>query len=62
MENETLTTAQVAELFHIKENTVRRRLCLDGDFYGIKPIKVPSRRLLWSRDRVMVLLSGVKTK
>lgn len=53
-----LTTEQFAEKGHFKANTIRTRLCKTGSFYGIKPIKLPSGRLLWPADAVEDFLNG----
>jgi len=53
-----LTTEQFAEAMQGKPSTIRTRLCKTGSFYGIKPIKLPSGRLLWPVDAVQALLNG----
>lgn len=53
-----VTTEQLAELIHGKPNSIRTRLCKTGSFYGIKPIKLPSGRLLWPADKVQAFLNG----
>jgi hypothetical protein len=42
-----LPTNQFAELFGVKGDTVRRNLCVNGHFLGMKPIKLANGRLLW---------------
>lgn len=56
--SQNLTTEQFAEALHGKPSTIRTRLCKTGSFYGIKPIKLPSGRLLWPSDAVHALLAG----
>lgn len=53
-----LTTEQFAEAIQGKPSTIRTRLCKTGSFYGIKPIKLPSGRLLWPLDSVQAFLNG----
>ena len=53
-----LNTEEFAKLLHIKPSSVRTNLCLNGHVYGIKPIKLPNRRLLWSANAVNALLNG----
>ena len=53
-----ITTEELAELLHGKPNSIRTRLCKTGSFYGIKPVKLPSGRLLWPADQVQELLNG----
>jgi hypothetical protein len=54
-----LTTEQFAEAIHGKPSTIRTRLCISGSYYGIKPIKLPSGRLLWPADAVQALINGM---
>ena len=42
-----LTTSKLAERFGVKPETVRRGLCMDGHYLGLKPTKLPNGRLLW---------------
>ena len=56
--NQNLTTEQLASVLHGKPSTIRTRLCKTGSFYGIKPTKLPSGRLLWPTDAVQNLLAG----
>ncbi|WP_273050155.1 hypothetical protein [Pseudoalteromonas sp.] len=56
--NSNLTTEQFALALHGKPSTIRTRLCKTGSFYGIKPIKLPSGRLLWPTAAVQALLTG----
>ena len=53
-----VTTEQLAELIHGKPNSIRTRLCKTGSFYGIKPIKLPSGRLLWPASQIHAFLNG----
>jgi hypothetical protein len=52
------TTEQLAELVHSKPNSIRTRLCKTGSYYGIKPTKLPSGRLLWANDAIQAFLNG----
>uniref|UniRef100_A0A486XIN2 DNA-binding protein n=1 Tax=Rheinheimera sp. BAL341 TaxID=1708203 RepID=A0A486XIN2_9GAMM len=53
-----ISTEQFAETIHGKPSTIRTRLCKTGSYYGIKPIKLPSGRLLWPADAVQSLING----
>lgn len=53
-----LSTEQLADTIHGQPSTIRTRLCKTGSFYGIKPTKLPSGRLLWPADAVQALLNG----
>ncbi|MGK0398790.1 MAG: hypothetical protein ACJA0I_001086 [Gammaproteobacteria bacterium] len=52
------TTEQFADFAHCKPNSIRSRFCIKGSFYGIKPIKLPSGRLLWAAADVEAFVSG----
>ena len=45
-----LTTNQLARLAITTPGNIRVRLCTTGSFFGVKPLKLPSRRLLWPSD------------
>lgn len=53
-----LTTEQVAHVFGIEPQTVRKRWSQTGSYFGLKPIKLPNRRLMWSADAVAKFLRG----
>lgn len=53
-----LSTEQLADAVHGQPCTIRTRLCKTGSYYGIKPTKLPSGRLLWPADAVQTLLNG----
>jgi hypothetical protein len=55
---QNLTTEQFAEALQGKPSTIRTRLCKTGSYYGIKPVKLPSGRLLWPAADVEALISG----
>ncbi|WP_299084417.1 helix-turn-helix domain-containing protein [uncultured Paraglaciecola sp.] len=55
---QNLTTEQFAEALHGKPSTIRTRLCKTGSFYGIRPTKLPSGRLLWPAEAVQAFLNG----
>ncbi len=44
---EYLTTEEFARGLGVKAPTVRRALCVNGHYLGVRPIKLPNRRLLW---------------
>lgn len=51
-------TEELATRFKVKSNTIRRQHCLTGHYMGIKPIKLPNRKLVWPREQVERLLNG----
>lgn len=58
MQRQHLSTEEFAELVGVKPHTPRAALCRNGHYFGIRPIKLPNRRLLWPADAVERLLSG----
>ncbi len=47
---ERLKTKDLAKLFGVESDTVRRGYCINGHYLGLKPVKLPNRRLLWPGD------------
>ena len=58
MQQVSLTTEQLAEQAQIKAQSLRAAFCRDGHWCGIRPVKLPNRRLLWPADAVNAVLSG----
>ena len=54
----TLSTEQAAAALHIRPQTLRRALCLQGHYFGIRPVKLPNRMLAWPAESIERLLSG----
>lgn len=42
-----LTTNQIASRLGVQGATMRRGLCVNGHYMGLKPVKLPNNRLLW---------------
>ena len=53
-----LDTAEAADLLRIRPQTLRRALCLQGHYFGIRPRKLPSRFLAWPADAIDRLTAG----
>ena len=53
---EYLSTEELAQDLKVKSATVRRGLCVDGHYLGLKPIKLANGRLLWSNEAKKRLL------
>lgn len=51
-----LSTDEFAEWLHVKSQTIRAGLCRDGHYLGLRPVKLPNRRLLWDSSEVRELL------
>ena len=56
------TTKEAASVVHQKPQTLLKHYCEKGHYYGIKPIKLPSRLLLWDMAAIEALLNGGATK
>lgn len=55
MEQQTvfpLDTDQFAAINGVKAQTVRKRLCEFGSYFGVTPRKLASRRLMWPNVQV----------
>jgi hypothetical protein len=53
-----LTTEALAAALGIKPQTLRANLCRAGHYYGLRPVKLPNRMLLWPADAVERLTTG----
>lgn len=42
-----LGTAEAAAVLRVRPQTLRRALCLNGHYLGLRPTKLPNGRLLW---------------
>jgi hypothetical protein len=60
--NEFLPTSKFAEALGVQGASVRRGLCVRGEYMGIRPIKLPNNRLLWPKKDLDRLLSQVSEK
>lgn len=52
-----IQTAEFARAANRSSQTIRRKYCLDGHCFGIRPVKF-GNRLLWPVSEVAALLSG----
>jgi len=52
-----ITTPEMAKVFNVASQTVRKNYCLTGEAYGLKPIKI-GNRLLWSVAQIAEKLKG----
>jgi hypothetical protein len=58
--NEIITTNQFAELLSIQAKSIRHTLCRCGSYHGVRPVKLPNRRLAWRVEDVRRFLEGVQ--
>jgi len=52
------STEVLAEHLKIKPQTIRAALCRDGHYLGLRPVKLPNRRLLWDANALEALIAG----
>lgn len=55
---QTLSTEEVASLAKLRPQSIRASLCRLGHWMGLRPVKLPNRRLVWSTEDVSKILSG----
>ena len=53
-----LDTAEAADRLRIRPQTLRRALCLQGHYFGMRPVKLPNGRLLWDAADLDRLTEG----
>jgi hypothetical protein len=53
-----MTTAEFAAALHLTPQTIRANLCYHGHLMGIRPLKLPNRRLLWDADELERPITG----
>ncbi|CAH0444674.1 hypothetical protein [Ralstonia pseudosolanacearum] len=53
-----VSTEELAAILAIEPQSIRKRYSLHGSYLGIRPTKLPNRRLLWLVADVRKLLSG----
>lgn len=51
-----LTTDAFAAQYLVDAQTVRKRLSLHGSYFGVKPLRLPNRRLLWPAGSLSTLI------
>lgn len=57
-EKTALTTDELAEQLRLRPQSLRAAICRKGDYFGIRPKKLPNGRLLWPADTLMQLMEG----
>lgn len=56
--NYRLSTAQFAHLNLVEEESVRKRYSKTGSYHGVRPLRLPNRRLLWPDNAVESLFAA----
>lgn len=51
-----ITTKQFAHAVGVQGATVRRSLCINGHYLGIRPVKLPNGRLAWPENALAQLI------
>lgn len=54
-----LSTEEFAAILAVDPQSVRKRYSQDGSYHGIRPTKLPNRRVLWPAKAVRRLLDGL---
>jgi|JI8StandDraft_1071087.scaffolds.fasta_scaffold123953_2 hypothetical protein len=52
------STEDLAQVFHVEPASIRSALSRSGHYMGLKPFKLPNRRLAWPANDVVRLLNG----
>lgn len=58
--NEVFTTEVFAERVGVQPQTIRKSYCLIGHYLGVRPVKLPNRRLIWPALQIEILIAGGK--
>lgn len=53
-----LSTDEFAAVMAVDPQSIRKRYSSDGSYHGVRPIKLPNRRVLWPAEAVKRLLEG----
>lgn len=55
--NYSLSTKVFAGFNQVKPQTVRKRYSQTGSYFGVRPLPLPNRKLLWPDDSILQLLA-----
>ena len=61
MDQEYLSTRELADLVRVQSQTIRRGLCVNGNYLGLVPMKLKNDRLLWSKSEARKVVAFGKT-
>ncbi len=53
-----LSTEAFAAQFLVAPQTVRKQYAATGSYHGIRPVRLPNRKLLWPADSINKLLAA----
>jgi hypothetical protein len=51
-----LSTDELAALLVLRPQSIRKRYCQTGAYFGLRPVKLPNGRLLWPADSLEQLM------
>lgn len=51
-------TIDFAYILGVKSTTIHQNLCLKGHYMGIRPIKLPNGRLMWSKEEIQHIMEN----
>ena len=52
-----LSTEQFADRYLVAPQTVRKQLSQSGSYFGVRPLRLPNRKLLWPSDSLQSLVA-----
>jgi hypothetical protein len=53
-----LTTQQLANSLKMQAQSIRKRYCQTGSYFGVRPCKLPNGKLRWPTDSIQQLISS----
>lgn len=53
-----LSTNELAALGKVVPQSIRAAVCRNGHWMGLRPIKLPNRRLLWDAEAATKVFNG----
>lgn len=56
--NFQLSTADFAAQHLVEPQTVRKQYCVTGSYHGVRPLRLPNRKLLWPANSIDSLLAS----
>ena len=59
-ETTDINTREMAAIFRVDPQTIRRALCVNGHYLGLKPLKLPNHRLLWPGNQARELAGAAR--
>lgn len=57
-ETTNINTKEFAAMVRVEPQTIRRALCVNGHYLGLKPLKLPNNRLLWPKSEALQVLGA----